>query len=77
MQAIKNPDISGKECQQGEQYGYWNLREYILHRDNHRCQNPDCTNSSKEPVLQIHHIGYWKNDRHAKLQSLCPACRLV
>jgi hypothetical protein len=56
IQAIKNPGISGKEYQQGEQYGFWNLREYILHRDNHQCQNPDC--KSKTPELQVHHIGY-------------------
>lgn len=27
MQAIKNPDIKGAEYQQGEQLGFWNVRE--------------------------------------------------
>lgn len=28
-QKIKNPNISGKEYQQGEQLGFWNVREYV------------------------------------------------
>ena len=30
IQKIKNPDISGEEYQQGEQLGFWNIREYVL-----------------------------------------------
>ena len=77
IQAIKNPGIQGKEYQQGEQAGYWNLREYILHRDGHQCQNPDCNNKSKEKVLEVHHIGYWKRDRTDRpgnLTTLCDKC---
>lgn len=76
-QAIQNPGISGVEYQRGEQYGYWNLREYILHRDGHQCQNPNCKNRSKTPVLQVHHIGYWKGDRTDRpgnLITLCDKC---
>jgi hypothetical protein len=75
IQAIKNPGIQGKEYQQGEQYGYWNLREYVLHRDNHQCQNPNCNSKTKE--LQTHHIGYWKGDntdRPGNLITLCIKC---
>ena len=32
------------------------FREYILHRDNHKCQNPDCKNKDKNPILELHHI---------------------
>jgi len=46
IQAINNPDIEGAGYQSGEQAGFWNLREYILHRDNHKCQNPDCRNKA-------------------------------
>ena len=77
IQAIKNPGISGKEYQQGEQSGYWNLREYILHRDNHQCQNQDCKNKAKTPILQVHHIGFWKGDytdRPGNLITLCDKC---
>jgi hypothetical protein len=72
IQAIKNPGIQGKEYQQGEQYGFWNLREYILHRDNHQCQNPDC--GSKTPELEVHHIGYWKGDRTDRPGNLITLC---
>ncbi len=53
IQKIKNPEIEGKDYQKGEQSGYRNLREYILHRDKHSCQNPDCTSKAKK-VLQVH-----------------------
>ena len=60
IQKIKNPSIEGEDYQNGEQKGFWNLREYILHRDNHQCQNPNCKNKSKNPILEVHHVGYWK-----------------
>ena len=77
IQKINNPDIEGSDYQQGEQLGFWNLREYILHRDSHTCQNPSCKNKSKEQILQVHHIGFWKNDRSdrpANLITLCTKC---
>ena len=40
-QLLKNPEIQGEEYQQGEQTGFWNVREYVLFRDNHVCQH--CT----------------------------------
>ena len=79
IQAIKNPKIKGVEYQQGEQSGFWNLREYILHRDGHNCQNRDCTNKAKQKILQIHHLGFWKSppdktDRPSNLVTLCNKC---
>ena len=38
IQKIKNPEIEGVEYQQGEQLGFWNVREYVLFRDGHTCQ---------------------------------------
>ena len=79
IQKIKNPTISGGEYQQGEQHGYWNLREYILHRDNHECQNPNCKNRSNQKILEVHHIGYWKGDRTDRprnLITLCTKCHI-
>ena len=75
IQALKTPDISGVEYQQGEQAGFWNLREYILHRDGHECQNPACEHPAK--TLQVHHLGYWKGDRSDRpgnLITLCTRC---
>ncbi|MFW9996987.1 MAG: RNA-guided endonuclease IscB, partial [Candidatus Odinarchaeota archaeon] len=79
IQKIKNPSIAGVEYQQGEQLGFWNLREYILHRDHHECQNPDCKNRATQKILQVHHIGYWKDDstdRPANLITLCTRCHV-
>ncbi len=79
IQKIKKPNISGEEYQQGEQYGFDNLREYVLHRDEHKCQHPECKNKAKNPILQVHHLGFWKNppdrsDRPANLIALCNKC---
>jgi hypothetical protein len=79
IQKIKNPTIAGEQYQYGEQYGFNNLREYILHRDNHQCQNPDCKNKANNPILQVHHLGFWKNfpdrtDRPGNLITLCSKC---
>lgn len=54
IQKIKNPDIEGEQYQQGEQLGFWNVREYVLFRDNHVCQY--CKGKSKDIVLNVHHI---------------------
>lgn len=77
IQKIKNPDIQGEEYQQGEQLGFYNLREYILHRDNHKCQNTNCKNNSKEKILELHHIQYQSeggSDRECNLITLCTKC---
>ncbi len=79
IQKIENPDIEGNTYQQGEQSGYWNIREYVLHRDGHECQNPNCKNHSKDKILQVHHIGYWKKDmsnRPGNLITLCDKCHV-
>jgi len=70
---LKNPDINGKEYQQGEQQDFWNVREYVLYRDNYTCQL--C--GKKNTVLEVHHIGYWKQDRTNRpgnLITLCTKC---
>ncbi|AKB76326.1 Paclitaxel/taxanoid biosynthesis susceptibility protein TS1 [Methanosarcina lacustris Z-7289] len=77
IQKIKNPDIKGRQYQEGEQKGYENLRAYILHRDNYRCQNPDCKNKQAQPELHVHHIQYRINggpDRPDNLITLCSKC---
>ncbi|MBA3533644.1 MAG: HNH endonuclease [Ardenticatenales bacterium] len=76
IQRLKDPDIEGVGYQQSEQAGFWNLREYILHRDGHTCQNPACPNRAKK-ILQVHHLGYWRgdgSDRPANLITLCTRC---
>ncbi len=73
IQKIKHPDIQGKEYQQGEQLGFWNVREYVLFRDGHRCQGKKgCHNS----ILNVHHIESRKigGDAPGNLITLCEQC---
>lgn len=74
IQKIKNPEISGEGYQQGDQLGFWNVREYVLYRDGHKCQC--CKGKSKDRVLNVHHkvsrqIG---GDRPDNLVTLCETC---
>ena len=74
MQKIKRPDIQGEEYQQGEQLGFWNVREYVLWRDGHVCQH--CHGKSKDPVLNVHHLESRKTggDAPGNLITLCETC---
>jgi N6-L-threonylcarbamoyladenine synthase len=74
IQKIKNPGISGADYQNGEQAGFWNVREYILYRDNHTCQA--CKGKSKDSVLKVHHIVSRQvgGDRPGNLVTLCKTC---
>ena len=74
LQKIKNPDINGVEYQQGPQLGFWNVREYVLFRDNHTCQW--CKGKSKDCVLNVHHIESRKTggDSPDNLITLCETC---
>ena len=73
-QKMKNPDISGKEYQEGDQFGFWNVREYVLARDGHKCQH--CKGRSKDPILNVHHIESRKTggDSPSNLITLCETC---
>ena len=74
IQKIKHPVISGEEYQQGEQLNFWNVREYVLFRDNHECQC--CHGKSKNNVLNVHHIESRKTGGNSpnNLVTLCETC---
>lgn len=74
IQKIKNPEIHNEEYQQGEQLGFWNVREYVLFRDNHTCQC--CKGKSKDKILNTHHIESRKTggDSPNNLITLCETC---
>lgn len=74
IQKIKNPDIEGEQYQQGEQLDFWNVREYILFRDNHICQH--CKGKSKDKILNVHHIESRKTGGNSpsNLITLCETC---
>ena len=73
-QLIKNPHIDGVDYQRGEQMGFWNVREYVLARDGHKCQH--CHGKSKDPILNIHHLESRKTGGNApnNLITLCETC---
>ena len=74
IQKIKHPYIQGVEYQQGEQFNFWNVREYVLFRDNHTCQC--CKGKSKDKILNVHHIESRKTggDVPNNLITLCEYC---
>lgn len=74
IQRIENPNISGKEYQEGSQLSFWNVREYVLWKDNHECQC--CHGKSKDNILNVHHIESRKTggDSPNNLITLCRYC---
>jgi hypothetical protein len=55
IQKIENPDISGVEYQQGDMYGYQNMRAYLMAREKGKCQL--CTKEfTKGNPSHIHHL---------------------
>lgn len=77
VQKIKNPNIEGGEYQEGKQLGFWNVREYVLFRDEHVCQH--CKGKSKDPILNVHHIIQRKDggsNAPSNLITLCKTCHI-
>ena len=74
IQKIKNAAISGVGNQNGSQKDFWNVREYVLYRDNHRCQH--CKGKTADPVLEVHHRTSRQTggDRPDNLITLCRTC---
>ena len=74
IQKIKNPEVEGTDYLQGEQLGFWNVREYVLFRDGHVCQA--CKGRSKDLILNVHHIESRKTggDAPGNLITLGEAC---
>lgn len=73
-QKMKNDAIQGVEYQQGEQMGFWNVREFVLARDGHKCQH--CKGKSGDKVLNVHHLESRKTGGNApnNLITLCETC---
>lgn len=73
-QKIKNGKIQGVEYQKGEQMGFWNVREYVLARDGHKCQH--CKGKSGDKILNVHHLESRKMGGNApnNLITLCETC---
>ena len=65
-----NPDISGVDYQNGQTFGYYNTRYFVLARDNYRCQV--CKKTGK--ILNTHHIIYLSNGGSNKADNLITVC---
>ncbi len=74
IQKIKNPKIEKEEYQKGESLGFWNVREYVLYRDKHKCKS--CKGASKDNILNVHHIVSRQTggDCPDNLITLCKTC---
>lgn len=74
VQKLKDSLIEGQAYQEGPQRGFWNVREYVLWRDEHQCQW--CKGKSKDRVLNVHHVESRKTggDRPDNLLTLCKTC---
>lgn len=73
IQKIQNPNIKGIEYQQGNQLDFWNVREYVLFRDGHKCHGKK---GCKNKILNVHHIESRKigGDSPNNLITLCSEC---
>ena len=73
-QKIQHSKIKGIQYQQGPQLGFWNVREYVLFRDNHECQY--CHGRSGDNILNVHHIESRQTGGNSpnNLITLCKTC---
>lgn len=76
LKALENgePLPQGTDYQKGQQLGYYNLRQYILHRDNYTCQA--CRTNKDGVKLHIHHLESRTQGGNApdNLVTLCEDC---
>ena len=70
---IINPDVPGLSYQEGRQKDFYNIKAYILYRDNYQCQK--CR--AKRSKFHVHHIIFKSNggtDIPENLITLCKIC---
>ncbi len=71
-QLMQNPDIQGVEYQQGTLHG-WQLRHYILHRDNWQCRYCDKPSTEKNQ-LELDHVVPVSRGGPSVVSNLVAAC---
>ena len=72
---ITDPSVYGFLYQKGNQMGFYNVKAYVLARDNYTCQH--CKGKSKDPKLHCHHIVFRSQngtDTPENLITLCNTC---
>ena len=73
VQKIINPEIQGVDYQQGQTYGYHDIRYFVFARDRYTCQL--C--KKKDKILNTHHLIYRSHggsDRADNLITVCTDC---
>ena len=73
LQKMKDPTITNIGYQQGDQYGYETVKQYVLARDNYTCQ----VCHHKDGKLKVHHIIYRSKggtNRPDNLITVCSDC---
>ena len=74
VQKMMNPAIQGVEYQQGPTAGYYDVRYFVLARDQYTCQ---VCQKKKGKILHTHHILYRScggSDRADNLITVCTEC---
>ncbi len=71
MAKIQNPDINNAQYQKGVQYGFENVKAYVLARDNHCCQGKKKGCSQQLETHHIHYRSQGGSDAPANLITLC------
>lgn len=72
MQKMENPNIQGKEYQQGDLFGF-EVKEYLLYLHKHTCAY--CSGLSNDSILEIEHIVPRSKGGVNRLSNLSIACR--
>jgi hypothetical protein len=72
---ITNPEVFGSGYQQGAQKDYYNVKAFVLHRDNYTCQSGRKAKHSTK--LHVHHVVFRSQggtDTPSNLTVLCETC---
>ena len=72
---ITNPDVQGVDYQKGNQKNYYNVKAYILDRDNYKCQSGRKVKHAEK--LHVHHIQFRSTggtNTPGNLVTLCECC---
>lgn len=72
MQLMENPEIAGKEYQQGTLAGY-TVKEYLLEKHNRTCVY--CGGVSGDPVLEVEHIHPKSKGGTNSIKNLTLSCK--
>lgn len=73
-QKLQNPDIKGREYQEGKMFGFENVKMFVRQRDNYTCQ---ICKKKDDKLLEVHHIKQKKDsgsNRPDNLVTLHSSC---